>query len=255
MRLAFAAAAGAAIIAGSASASTLVDVTRDSNPFGTGGFAVQVGSQSVSADGGRFDYSYTPVGGGDTTSVRTFCIEIGENARSLNNVDLLQGSGIMNAAPNDDSGLNSANRAELLDDQDLRALSYLFENHYADVVESGSRAAVEGFQLAIWDIVYERAANDGDAISYGIGIGEGHFYVNTTYGAGTDKALAVSEANRLLGLVASNVATQEILGSLIVLSADNFQDQITMIPLPAPVLMGLAGLGAAIAGRRRMMRG
>jgi len=251
MRHALTAAIGAAIIAGSASASTLVNATRESAPFGTSAFTVQVGSQSLGADGGRFDYSYIPTSGGDTTSVRTFCIEIGEYARSMNGVSLLRGGEITGNAPDDDSNLAEANRAEVLDEQDLKALSYLFENHYGDVVDSGSPADVEGFQLAIWDIVYERSINDAP-ISYGIGNGEGHFFVNASYAEGSAKALAVIEADRLLGLAAANWSDQAISDSLLVLSADNFQDQITMIPLPAPVLMGLVGLGLAGVARRRM---
>ncbi len=247
------AAAAATIVGGAASAST-VDVTWNSGASTTGTFNVSVGAASANVGGGRFVYDVSNAAGTaleGVGSIHSFCVELNEFAASANGVNVSSGNGIAGMVPDDDDGPGGFAAATPLDTDDLKALSWLFEAHFATVTAPGAmNSDIFAFQLAVWEIVYEQDPADGPLIYQVDGANEGVFRVNS------GNSTAISTANGwLAGLNDADLTTQAVNGALVALSKDGFQDQITLIPLPAPVLMGLAGFGLAAVARRRLRQG
>ena len=124
----------------------------------------------------------------------------------------------------------------------------LYDNHYGSAFSSRTESAA--FQLAIWEIVHETGVEEGG--SYDLNVAVGDFRVtggnvqNEQDGFGQS---AVSLANTWLsGLSSVDVTT------LVALTNEQYQDQILLIPLPAPVLMAGIGLLAVPLVRRKLMR-
>jgi hypothetical protein len=116
------------------------------------------------------------------------------------------------------------------------AIAELFANHIADVAGNNTNAAA--FQLAVWEIVYEN---------------NGSWDVKATGGAAdtgfraTGNAAALNLANTWLG----ELDGQGAKATLYAYSNDTYQDYVVQVPVPAAVLLGFLGLGAAGIKLRR----
>lgn len=94
------------------------------------------------------------------------------------------------------------------------------------------------FQVALWELVFDFEVGDSGSIS----LDGGAFTLNNA-------AAVKAQAEVWLGQIAGNFGTGST--RLVGLHHDGKQDQVLMVPLPAPVAMGLAGL-LAVAGARRL---
>jgi len=185
------------------------------------------------------------------STFNTFCIELTQSNSEGQNVvfDVNQ----LNDAPNPghsnfphlDGGMGTF-RAGLIQD--------LFNNHHASAIDSVTTAA---FQVAIWAILYETDSSQIVAESddspnnayHGINVDAGSFTLRDLGDAGSMRTQVANLANAwLVGL--NSVA----LTNLLALTHDQRQDQVIVIPLPAPLLMAGLGLLAIPLMRRRLYR-
>jgi hypothetical protein len=125
-----------------------------------------------------------------------------------------------------------------------QAVSALFLSRFADAT-SGDAEKASAFQLALWEIVYEPYASEGVLGAFNLSSGDGTFRV--TQGDSGAVSLAQSWLNEVAAMDLGSVSDL-----LIGFGSPDYQDQLTLIPLPAGALMGLVGLGGAFAARRRM---
>jgi len=207
--------------AGTVSASTVNVDTSSAGIFGNGLNAFvnyddsTVGTGSVSA--GLFHLTGTP-GLGEFVA---FCVEL---SQSLNNPQ------DYNVSPN----LFSASK--LTDISKLFGAA-LMGDTMKNVFDTAAEAA--GFQIALWEVVYETGSSydmaNGSFKAWGAGNSAG---VN----AGVD-----AKAQEYLNGMASAPTP-----GLLLLQNDKYQDLVTVVPLPAAgflLAFGVAGLG--FAGRRK----
>ena len=172
---------------------------------------------------------------GDTVS--TFCTELAQLAGAptvFNVVDVED-------APQPGSGMG-----------ELRAtyINTLYSNYYAHAFESNTSAAA--FQLAVWEIVHEadaalnNATLDANAGAFQV---TGGTAMNIEGGqAMSAVAMANSWLTTLAGILSSDDATMFALTNV------DVQDQLiltSVIPLPAPLLLGGLGLAMVPVLRRR----
>ncbi len=243
MKMTMIGAAAALGVAGTASAST-VDAVFNSGASDTAGFTTSEGN----GGGGLFDYTVTGdgtanpwgLGDGDSTNIVSFCIELTQNATNGTGVEVLQGGGIAGNAPVPGSTTISTTG--------LKALSWLFNNHFNAAKQGGADAYA--FQALVWEFVYEGVSGASD-----VDLAAGSFTASAN-NASLDGTITTTVNSWVAGAPA-DFSTYTINENLVVISGfgtddPQFQDQITLIPLPAPVFMGLAGLGAAVVARRRM---
>ncbi|MCA9289628.1 MAG: hypothetical protein KDA25_00780 [Phycisphaerales bacterium] len=200
-----------------------VSITYDGSSFGV--FAGQL-IHHIDTGGG-------PVDGLTTGDYTTFCTELSQMvATSVSPFEVVGLEEAPNSAP------MSAVRAAAVRD----LFAYAGSMPYATESTGANRDFAAAFQLAIWEVVteYNGAAADLD-------LGSGTFaasglYASTYHGGGigaavTDLFGAIGIGNEVPGLRAiSNFAAQ---------------DQLVMIPLPAPILLGILGL-AGLAWHQRM---
>jgi len=130
----------------------------------------------------------------------------------------------------------------------------LANKHYASITDNVTAAA---FQISVWALVYEtdgsQIVSDGDGSPnnayHGIDVLSGSFTLAELGVPGSLRSQVANLANTwLAGL---NSVT---LSSLLALSNPDRQDQVIVIPLPAPVLMAGLGLLAIPLMRRRLFR-
>jgi hypothetical protein len=124
-----------------------------------------------------------------------------------------------------------------LTDLQVHNIGRLFNTAYAGLDFSKSSADSAGFQLALWEIIYEDPKN-----SFNLGLG------NLTI-TGNDAAIAAGTGflNNLGGSVAQR-------WNLVFLESKYNQDLVTATPVPVPGAVGLMLLaigGLAAVGRRR----
>jgi hypothetical protein len=120
-------------------------------------------------------------------------------------------------------------------------IEHLFASHYGAVANADSKKRVTAFQVAIWEITYEKK---GKRFS----LGNGKFQV-----------IEISEnarrlANRWLAdvLEAYQADTLDDFGSLYAALSDEGENQLLVIPAPPAALLGAAGIvGLAVLPRRR----
>lgn len=125
-----------------------------------------------------------------------------------------------------------------------QAVSALFLSRFADAT-SGDSEKASAFQLALWEIVYEPYASEGVLGALNLSSAAGTFRV--TEGNSGTVSLAQTWLNEVAAMDLGSISN-----NLIGFGSPDYQDQLTLIPLPAGALMGLVGLGGAIAARRRM---
>lgn len=110
-------------------------------------------------------------------------------------------------------------------------------------IGSGANADLAAaFQIALWEIVY-----DFNGTLASLNTNAGVMQVRQTSGLALSGAI-LSYLNTFFDAIANNQAAQS---GLMGLASAGGQDQIVMVPLPAPVLLGAAGLGLVAVARRR----
>jgi len=229
--LATAVASAAIGLAGAASAST-VNLSASVASGSIQNYTVTNGSSTGNVPSAPINFSVNSnsSGVGLGTSFTAFCIEIDQNlVFGTHDYTPFVGDAI------DDANVPSPSTVNL-DETAVKALSFLFDNYFDDALASYANA--NAFQAAIWEVVYE---------------------TSTTYSlaAATGETFSISNAptfanDMLTALNGVDLTTYDINENLVVLSSETSQDTITMIPLPAPVFMGLVGLAGATIARRRM---
>src|SRR5690606_15192937 len=85
------------------------------------------------------------------------------------------------------------------------------------------------FQVALWELAFDFQGGDSTSID----LDDGAFELNSTGSVKTT-------ANGWLGQIMANFGSGQT--HLAGLHHDHKQDQVVVVPLPAPVAMGLAGL-------------
>lgn len=121
---------------------------------------------------------------------------------------------------------------------------YKFANG-AQLTGASSNAFATAFQLAIWEIVYDF---DSQEAGNGLNTGNGAFKVQSLAGG-----LATDINNHLTSLFAA-IGNGGNGSGVYGVASYCAQDQLVVVPLPAPAMLGMAGLGGLAIVRRRMTR-
>ena len=188
---------------------------------------------------GIFTWQVVSTNGDDFTvgqTFQSFCVELLQNVNTGGTYDYEIVDPSVVPSPNGDldSGMSDGQAA---------MISSLFDQHWDDATD-GSSLNAAAFQIAVWEIIYEGENvnyGDGQAAATGLSTQDGWFTATNNNGA-TDLA-----DQWLAGLFNNGIAA-----ALTGFFSETQQDQITIVPLPAPVaLAGLGLLGVAL-GRRRM---
>lgn len=166
--------------------------------------------------------------------IRTFCTDIheyaGDGTFTLGNV----------ADAPDSPGIGG------MGDTKAAMIAHLYANHYNSVKDtSATQNAASAFQVAIWEIVSEDLDNE-------FNLGSGDFKITSMNS--TAKALAASWLSDIWSLYddVTNEFAGDSFGALMGAMLDGGQDQLVVVPLPAPVMLGGVGLlGLAILRKRR----
>jgi hypothetical protein len=160
-----------------------------------------------------------------TGTQTTFCVEVGEVVTNIPMTyqvkDLAEVPGYPGAMQDD--------RAE--------AVSVLY-GLAAGAQFGTNNTLAAAFQVALWELVFDFEFGDSSSIDL---VG-GAFKLNTTGSVRTQAELWLSQ-------ISGNYGTGST--PLVGLHNHGKQDQVLMVPLPAPLAMGLAGL-VAVAGVRRL---
>lgn len=102
------------------------------------------------------------------------------------------------------------------------------------------------FQIAVWEIVTDFNAL---AVNNGLSLSAGSLKVTKTNGSSLGSTLTSTIA-AMFSALGTNASGSGILG----VSRAGSQDQLVVVPLPAPGILALAGLGGVVALRRRFAR-
>ena len=137
-----------------------------------------------------------------------------------------------------------------VDDTELAYIAELFEKHSAAALAFTSPGnttdltEAAAFQFALWEIVYEGTG------AWNVGSGDTFMEQFTTGGNGGLVGAAVTMANEWLGGLTGTVS-DAWLQRVVLLTNGNRQDQVLLVPLPAPFAFGALGVLGVMIGRRR----
>ena len=175
----------------------------------------------------------------------TFCTELTQNINFGNSYNYDIDSLSIAPVPND--SINAAFPHLIGGMGTYRAglVQNLYDQYFSVALDSSVNAAA--FQLAIWEIVYEEGLAEGDNST--LNVSDGDFTISNNNAGNQSQTQAITLANTWLSTLSSVGVT-----TLVALTNDTYQDQILLIPLPAPVLMAGLGLLAVPLIRRRVMR-
>lgn len=134
-------------------------------------------------------------------------------------------------------GAMGADRAQAIHDL------YAFADK-AQLAPGANADFAAAFQIAVWEVVYDY--NVGAGLS-SLSTTSGTLKVFNTNGQALSAAIRQNLVNFFNAVVNTHTTQRHVLG----LSSGSYQDQMVFVPLPAPALMGLAGLGALALIRRR----
>jgi len=195
---------------------------------------------------GKFAWTVTTGGGtcgnhafAENETCFTFCTELTQNISQGSKVlYTLQGPSSL-PDPSGGFGMGSF-RAALL--------AELFDNHFVAATTAAGTLDAAAFQMAVWEIVYQDGTGAGGSAS-----SLGELTLDTlagTYSTGNNVAGALANS-WFIGLTGSYATDPDW---LVGFGSTTKQDQITMVPLPAPVWMAAVGLLGVVVGRRRLGR-
>lgn len=223
----FAFIAAAIGVAGVASAST-IDLTFKGSGAGTSvKIIAPTGNYSGFAGELKFDFSYA-LSGTDTTNLRTFCTELAQQTTQQGQTHTYNIKDV-SQLPDPPAGPTGMGTAKA---DNIRELYTVAAGN-----QFGNNINAAAFQLAIWNLVYDTDFTLDSGV------------VRTQTDSYTDKSSILSQANAWLNAVNTNSYSH---ASLVGLGSDTKQDQIFLVPLPAPVALGLAGLvGVGVVRRFR----
>mgnify|MGYP006293167773 CR=1 FL=1 len=203
---------------------------------------------------GRFQWSVNSgsagnFGAGDT--MYTFCTEITEYVQQGNSYNYDEMSlGNLPTPPDNELEPMGGFRAGLM--------SELYSNHFFEAAglngHSFNNQKAAAFQLAVWEVVYQDA-DSGNETSLS-SLNDMTLDVTSADGGGF-WATGIASATQNL----ANTWLSELVGNtgvgdgMIGLGSDGNQDQVTMVPLPAPAMLAAVGLGGVIIGRKRLQSG
>lgn len=162
----------------------------------------------------------------DGQDVTTFCVEVaqlvgGGSAYTYDVVDL-------SAAPGQPGPMGNDRKEAVRVLYDLAGGAQFGANN----------TLAAAFQVALWELVFDFEVGDSASID----LQDGAFKLNS---GGTVE----SSANAWLGQIMANYGSGST--ALAGLHHDHKQDQVVVVPLPAPVALGLVGL-IGVAGLRRL---
>ncbi|MCA9290091.1 MAG: hypothetical protein KDA25_03120 [Phycisphaerales bacterium] len=234
-RLTIVAAALSSLAVGSATLADTVDV----NFVGVGlgrNVRIDLNSSAKNVFAGQLVHNFAN-GTGDCASlagnVTTFCTELTQYVNGgVNEFDCVQVEDAPNTNP---MGTIRANAIG-----DLYA--YAAGAQFASASTNANKDLAAAFQIAVWEI-----ANDYDGTSGSLDLSSGTLKVTNTSGGALSAGISTQLSN-LFSAVGLNAG----FAGLRAVSNSSYQDQLVLIPLPAPVLIGLAGLGAVVIRRRRI---
>lgn len=189
---------------------------------------------------GAMDWTVT--GGGESygfnvgDQITTFCTEVTQTVQANTDYGFTE----LDQAPNSSGGMGEE-RAGLVQS--------LYDNYFSEALNSAFESAA--FQIAIWEIVYESSTDAGGDLVLDASTGPGF---RVTGGSADNFSFAfgmsaLDLANEWLSTLTSTEVT-----TLLALTSGSAQDQILLVPLPAPILMAGLGLLAVPVLRRRFAR-
>ncbi len=236
------AAAVAAAVAGSASATDVYMATFNGvspqklvNYVYSSGQAWNYGHQSggVQTQAGRFNWNGNSIG--------TFCTQLGEYVAVPVTYQMVDVSQVPDPSPNPNPGQMGTIKSGLI--RDLYA-----RNWSAVSVATADTAANQllnaAFQLCIWEISHENLAGDAT-----LAVAATHLSVDTGQMQFNGDATLLSSAASMLAALGTGgfLAFDSVWG----LTNADAQDQLIVIPIPAPALLaGLGLLGVGVIRRR-----
>lgn len=115
----------------------------------------------------------------------------------------------------------------------------------AQLGPNADRDLAAAFQIAVWEIAFDYDDAQGAA---SLDTDDGHLKVTSTSGGSLTSAI-LANLDNLFGAVGSGASQ----GGLIGIGHPDYQDQMVVVPLPAPVLLGSAGLLGIVAIKRRRL--
>ena len=188
--------------------------------------------RTLSTAAGRFEWN------GNT--VNSFCVELTQYA----------GSGNFDCVGLDADG------APFSDDQ-VDAIAKLYEQFSDGALDFTGGATNDNlieaaaFQMVLWEIVSEKTSV-GDATDWDIEGGTTSFSSLTSSGTGALFSQAESRAVTMLTAIqGSSLLNSAWIDRLRLLQHDQKQDQLILVPLPAPLAFGALGVLGVMIGRRR----
>lgn len=206
--------------------------------------------------GVNVSYSYNGSGFTQTTAglftwqggVKTFCTQLNENISNNQTVtfNVVAAEAVPDAtAPgNPNPGPMGAIKAQVLRD--------LYARNYSLATLVGSNIAAAAFQVVVWEITHETLGQGQDAAAFAASLNllNGTFKLN-----GNTNAAVLAAANALLDSLGGQSGS-DFLGfaGLRGLTHVEFQDQLIVVPVPAPALLAGLGLLGGVVARRRMKK-
>ncbi len=163
----------------------------------------------------------------------TYCTELTQYVTSsFKDYDLVN----LSLAP--DSGPMGAVKAQAIRD----IFAYAAGAQYESASNSANKDFSAAFQIAIWEIVADYDGTNGS-----LSVTDGELEVRSTNGSALASGIA-GELDDIFAAVGLGADFPQ-LGALV---NANHQDQLVMVPLPAPLLIGMAGVAGVMWRRRRL---
>lgn len=226
-------AVAACAVAASASASNLSLTFNGVGPSVSVNYSFN-GAPAANTSAGVFNWN------GNT--VKTFCTQLNENISNGQTVNFaVVAPELVPDNPPASPGNMGAIKAEVMRD--------LYARFYATAV-SGSATQAAAFQILVWEISHEDLDGAATAAAYltKLNLAGGDFIVNSS--GDSDAALSQANTWRLQLGVGGFLGFENLRG----LTNGDFQDQLIVVPVPAPALLAGLGLIGAVAVRRRMTK-
>lgn len=235
-------AVAALAVAASASAATLNLNFGGVNPVVAVNYSQNGGTSWTGTQAGIFNW--TQVGTG--TPFKTFCTELAQN---VTNPTLFTVTSNIASIPVPGGGMGAV-RAGLV--------NTLFSLNFYSATVAGANANIRAaaFQAAIWELVHNSGINSyTDVTAANLSVTSGSFQIqNGDATVAQVQALANAYLLSVVTQIAQDGSNVLNFASLRGLYAAGAQDQLLVVPVPAPALLAGLGLIGAVALRRRITK-